>query len=60
MLRRGRAASLGNVRTVDIPACGHAPSLMADATIGLIGEFLDDDATAAGVRAAKPSRRKSG
>jgi hypothetical protein len=44
---------------VDIPACGHAPSLMADDTIRLISEFLEVDA-AVGSRAAKPLRRKSG
>src|SRR5438552_5400404 len=60
MLRRGRAASQGKVRAVDIPACGHAPSLMADDTIGLISDFLDDDATVAGARAARPARRQSG
>ena len=60
MLRRSRAAAEGRVRAVDIPACGHAPSLMADDTIGLISDFLDDDATVAGARAARPSRRKSG
>src|SRR5207244_12313078 len=60
MLRRGRAASQGKVRAVDIPACGHAPSLMAEDTIGLISDFLDDDAAVAGARAARPSRRKSG
>ena len=60
MLRRGRAAAEGRVRAVDIPACGHAPSLMADDTIGLISDFLDDDAAVAGARAARPSRRKSG
>jgi hypothetical protein len=59
MLRRGRAASQGKVRAVDIPGCGHAPSLMADDTIGLISEFLEIDA-AARMRAAKPVRRKSG
>src|SRR5204862_953404 len=60
MLRRSRAAAEGRVRAVDIPACGHAPSLMADDTISLISDFLDDDATVAGARAARPSRRKSG
>ena len=59
MLRRGRAASQGKVRTVDIPACGHAPSLMADATIDLIGEFLELGSPAA-TRTAKALRRKSG
>ena len=59
MLRRGRAASQGKVRTVDIPACGHAPSLMADDTIDLIGEFLELGSPA-GTRTAKPLRRKSG
>jgi hypothetical protein len=33
---------------------------MADDTIDLISDFLDDDATVAGARAARPSRRKSG
>src|SRR5438552_9806593 len=60
MLRRGRAAAEGRVRAVDIPACGHAPSLMADDTIGLISDFLDDDAAVAGARAARPARRQSG
>jgi hypothetical protein len=45
---------------VEIPGCGHAPSLMADETIGLISEFLEVDAAAASARAAKPVRRKSG
>ena len=60
MLRRGRAAAEDKVRAVDIPGCGHAPSLMADETIGLISEFLDFDAAAAGIRRTKPFRRKSG
>jgi len=60
MLRRGRAAAEDKVRAVDIPGCGHAPSLMADETIGLISEFLDFDAAAAGTRRTKPFRRKSG
>ncbi|HEY2967124.1 MAG TPA: alpha/beta hydrolase [Casimicrobiaceae bacterium] len=60
MLRRGRAAVEGKVRTVDIPGCGHAPSLMADDTIGLISDFLDDDTAAPSARAARPLRRKSG
>jgi len=59
MLRRGRAASQGKVRVVEIPGCGHAPSLMADDTIDLIGEFLELGSPA-GTRAARPSRRKSG
>jgi len=59
MLRRGRAASQGKVRTVEIPACGHAPSLMAEDTIDLIGEFLELGLPAA-TRTAKALRRKSG
>ena len=59
MLRRGRAASQGMVRTVEIPASGHAPSLMAEDTIDLIGEFLELGLPAA-TRTAKALRRKSG
>ena len=43
MKQRGLAASKGVVEAVEIPDCGHAPSLMAADHIRVIEEFLVRD-----------------
>jgi pimeloyl-ACP methyl ester carboxylesterase len=40
MQRRGPAARAGHVRAVELPGCGHAPSLMDEAQIAAVREFL--------------------
>jgi pimeloyl-ACP methyl ester carboxylesterase len=40
MQRRGIAAAQGKVQAVEIPGCGHAPSLMAEDQIRLIENYL--------------------
>jgi pimeloyl-ACP methyl ester carboxylesterase len=45
MTRRGAAAKRGVVRSVDVPACGHAPALMEDSQTDVVAEFLLADDT---------------
>jgi pimeloyl-ACP methyl ester carboxylesterase len=40
MLRRGKAAQAGLVRSAELPGCGHAPALMDPAQIGVVRDFL--------------------
>jgi len=40
MKRRGNAAAQGRVESIEIPNCGHAPSLMADEQIRVVEDFL--------------------
>jgi pimeloyl-ACP methyl ester carboxylesterase len=40
MKRRGRAAQNGVVQSVEFPDCGHAPSLMNDAQVDVVEQFL--------------------
>jgi pimeloyl-ACP methyl ester carboxylesterase len=44
MRRRGRAATAGQVRAVELPSCGHAPALMDEAQIAVVREFLMPEA----------------
>lgn len=40
MTRRGAAARAGQVSTVEVPGCGHAPALMDEAQIALVRDYL--------------------
>lgn len=40
MQKRGIAAKAGKVIAIEWPDCGHAPSLMADEQIAVVGDFL--------------------
>jgi len=53
MKNRGPSARAGRVTSVDIPGCGHAPSLMNEAQIRVVREFLTDRGSRA------PPRRTS-
>jgi pimeloyl-ACP methyl ester carboxylesterase len=43
MQKRGIAGKGGLVRSIEVRECGHAPSLMNDAQISVIEEFLADE-----------------
>ena len=43
MKRRGKAAALGLVESVEIAGCGHAPALMANEQIDVVERFLSAD-----------------
>lgn len=53
MKNRGPSACAGRVTSVDIAGCGHAPSLMNEAQIGVVRKFLTDRDSRA------PARRTS-
>ena len=46
MKRRGLAARLGRVQSIEVPHCGHAPALMAEEQIRVINDFLLADTVA--------------
>jgi pimeloyl-ACP methyl ester carboxylesterase len=50
MKRRGLASSQGRVQSIEIPNCGHAPSLMTDEQIRLIQDFLLTESAASAPR----------
>lgn len=50
MKRRGLAAKQGRVESIEIPNCGHAPALMADAQIRVVEDFVLTDSVAGGAR----------
>jgi pimeloyl-ACP methyl ester carboxylesterase len=50
MKRRVLAAKQGRVESVEIPNCGHAPTLMADEQVRLIEDFLLSDGVAGAPR----------
>lgn len=52
MQQRGITASKGLVEAVEIPGCGHAPSLMAVDQMRVIGAFLTGDETSAEAKRA--------
>jgi len=52
MKRRGIAAAQGFVESVEIAGCGHAPALMSDDQIRIVGDFLFADE-------AVPARRRA-
>ena len=55
MTRRGAAAREGRVSCVEVPGCGHAPSLMSDDQIGVVADFLLAD----GAQAKRGARAKA-
>lgn len=53
MKRRGIAALQGLVESVEIAGCGHAPALMSDHQIRIVGDFLFANEAAATRRGAR-------
>jgi pimeloyl-ACP methyl ester carboxylesterase len=56
MQRRGKAARAGLVQSVELPGCGHAPALMDEKQIGIVGDFLLGDRAAS---SPAPRRRRT-